>query len=113
VLRFQGSVRAVIAATITRPELAPARPGFRFGLIDHALDPVVGAPDQVSAPRVIQLKQDLAAIISAEALFSLTDLCGLDSDRAIGSLRRTARAITDVAMSEIEPDPAAGARRRR
>jgi AcrR family transcriptional regulator len=113
VLRFQGSVRAVIAATITRPELVPTRPGFRFGLIDHALDPVLGASDQASAPRVIQLKQDLAAIISAEALFSLTDLCGLDANRAIGSLRRTARTITDVAMSEIKPDPAATAQRRR
>jgi hypothetical protein len=37
VLAYQGAVRAMIAATITRPELAPVRPGLRFGLIDQAL----------------------------------------------------------------------------
>lgn len=35
----QGSVRAMIAATITRPETVTTRPGIRFGLIDHALLP--------------------------------------------------------------------------
>ena len=39
VLAYQGAVRAMIAATIVRPELAPIRPGLRFGLIDQALDP--------------------------------------------------------------------------
>ena len=39
VLGYQGSVRAMISATITRPESASARPGIRFGLIDHALVP--------------------------------------------------------------------------
>src|SRR5208283_5036010 len=32
-------VRFMVSATIARPELAPARPGFRFGLIDQALGP--------------------------------------------------------------------------
>ena len=41
-------------------------------------------------------------MVSAEALFSLTDLCGLDLDRAIDSLRRTARTITEVAVGEID-----------
>ncbi|MFF0223385.1 hypothetical protein [Streptomyces sp. NPDC004629] len=39
ILARQGSVRAMIAATITRPEIAATRPGIRFGLIDHALMP--------------------------------------------------------------------------
>src|ERR1700751_4660659 len=50
VLRYQGAVRAMISATITRPELAASyRPGIRFGLIDQSLDPVasvLGLPTQ-------------------------------------------------------------------
>src|ERR1017187_3861613 len=42
VLSYQGAVRAMISATITRPELAAHRPGIRFGLINQALDPVAG-----------------------------------------------------------------------
>ena len=39
VLSYQGAVRAMISATITRPELAAShRPGIRFGLIDQAPD---------------------------------------------------------------------------
>jgi AcrR family transcriptional regulator len=37
VLSRQGAVRALIAATITRPEQAHARPGLRFGMIAEAL----------------------------------------------------------------------------
>ncbi len=37
VLSYQGAVRAMIAATIRRPEMAATRPGIRFGLIDQAL----------------------------------------------------------------------------
>src|ERR1700683_3713687 len=42
VLAAQGAVRAMISASITRPELAPGRPGYRFGLIDYALAPLAG-----------------------------------------------------------------------
>ena len=98
---YQGSVRALIGATITKPAHVPARPGFRFGLIDLALDPVIDTSTEAAARRLAQLKEDLAAVVSAEALFSLTDLCGLDLDRAIDSLRRTARTITEVAVGEI------------
>ena len=93
VLSYQGAVRAMISATITRPELAAHRPGIRFGLINHALDPIAGT---LSLPpqRLAQLKHDLAAIISAEALFTLTDLCHLTPDDAVASLVRTATTIT-------------------
>jgi AcrR family transcriptional regulator len=101
VLTYQGSVRGVIAATITRPETVPGRPGFRFGLIDEALDPVVPAPTDAARRRLAILKQDLAAVISAEALLSLTDLSGLAPDDAIASLVRTARAVTTVALAEL------------
>lgn len=97
VLAYQGAVRAMIAATVTRPELVAARPGIRFGLIDQALDPVAGtaglAPDVLT-----RLKQDLAAVVSAEAVFSLTDLARLTPDDAIASLVRTASTITAAAV---------------
>jgi hypothetical protein len=40
VLVYQGAVRAMISATITRPALAAHRPGIRFGLIDTAPDKI-------------------------------------------------------------------------
>ncbi|MBU3066468.1 TetR/AcrR family transcriptional regulator [Nocardia sp. NEAU-G5] len=101
VVAYQGSVRAVIAATVVNPPRARERPGFRFGLIDEALDPVLPADTPAAAARLIQLKQDLAAVVSADALFSLTDLCGLNTDQAIASLQRTARTITQAALHEF------------
>jgi AcrR family transcriptional regulator len=101
VTAYQGSVRAVIAATVADPPQARQRPGFRFGLIDYALDPVIPATSPAAAERLAQLKQDLAAVVSADALFSLTDLCGLDTDSAIASLRRTARTVTEAALPAL------------
>jgi len=98
---YQGAVRAAIAATVTRPSTVARRPGFRFGLIDAALDPVVTADSERAGRRLAQLKDDLAAILSAEALFTLTDLRGLGVDDAVASLRRTAETITSVAMRDI------------
>jgi AcrR family transcriptional regulator len=94
VLSSQAAVRAMISATIVRPELAAARPGIRFGLIDEALAPL-GATDPA---RLRQLRQDLAAVLSAEAFFSLTDLARLTPDDAIASLVRTATAVTQAAL---------------
>jgi AcrR family transcriptional regulator len=95
---FQGGVRAMISATITRPELASARPGIRFGLIDEALAPLGDTLDAAGLARLAQLKADLAAVISSEALFSLTDLVGLSADDAIASLVRTATAVVEAAL---------------
>ncbi len=96
VLAYQGAVRAMISATIARPELSALRPGIRFGLISQALDPIADALP-LPAEGLAQLKHDLAAIISAEALFSLTDLCHLSADDAVASLTRTATTITETA----------------
>jgi AcrR family transcriptional regulator len=104
VLGYQGAVRAMISATITRPELAAHRPGIRFGLINQALDPIAGTL-QLPPERLAQLKHDLAAIISAEALFSLTDLCHLTPDDAMGSLVRTATTITAAATRDDGTGP--------
>jgi AcrR family transcriptional regulator len=108
VLAYQGAVRAMISATITRPELAIARPGIRFGLIDHALAPFEAtlAARNPDAPR--HLKRDLAVVVSAEALFSLTDLCGLDPEDAITSAVRTARTLTEAAFGRTRRARSAG-----
>ena len=99
VLSRQGVVRALIAATITRPGEPQARPGLRFGLIDSALAPLehtLGATDPAA---LTQLKRDLAVVVSAEALFSLTDACGLDPEEAIVSIVHTATTLTRAATA--------------
>ncbi|MFF3248194.1 TetR/AcrR family transcriptional regulator [Streptomyces sp. NPDC002870] len=98
VLLRQGAVRAVIAATITRPEAASARPGIRFGLIDHALAPLEDTLGATDPEALAQLKRDLAVVVSAEALFALTDLCGLSPDDAIASAVHTATTLTEAAL---------------
>jgi AcrR family transcriptional regulator len=101
VLSRQGVVRALIAATITRQGQAYARPGLRFGLIDSALAPLEGTPGTpgTAAPAVLaQLKRDLAVVVSAEALFTLTDACGLEPEEAIASIVHTATTLTRAAL---------------
>jgi len=100
VLSLQTAVRGMIAATIIRPEAASARPGIRFGLIDEALAPLDGTLGVTDPGRLARLKGDLAAVLSAEALFSLTDLARLTPDEAIASLVRTASTITSAALRE-------------
>ena len=99
VLAYQGAVRAMIAATITRPELAHNRPGLRFGLIDHALAPLRGTLAVTDPGAFRQLRLDLAVVVSAEALFTLTDLCGLTPEQAISSAARTAGTLTTAAAA--------------
>jgi AcrR family transcriptional regulator len=97
VLEYQGAVRTVIAAAITQPAGAAERPGLRFGLIDAALAPLG------KKPGLAQLKRDLAVVVSAEALFCLTDLCGLSPERAIASIVHTATTVTRAAV-DGQPD---------
>ena len=50
-------------------------------------------------PEVLaQLKRDLAVVMSAEALFVLTDLCRLPPADAIASAVHTARTLTAAAL---------------
>ena len=98
VLARQGVVRAMIAATVVRPADAAARPGLRVGLIDQALEPLadtLGADDPAA---LAQLKLDLAVVVSAEALFTLTDLCKLDPEDAVASAVHTATTLTRAAL---------------
>ena len=84
----------MIAASITRPDVAGHRPGHRFAFIDDALAPLAGTEPEVLA----QLKRDLAVVMSAEAVFVLTDLCGLSPQDAVASAVRTARSLTTAAV---------------
>ena len=95
-------VRSMIAATIVGPELSGrARPGIRFGLIEYALAPFFDALDSANPDLVAQLRLDLAVVVSAEALFCLTDLCGLSTDDAIDSAEKTARTLTSAAFAQV------------
>lgn len=98
VLAYQGSVRAMIAATITRPEVAATRPGIRFKWIDYVLAPWEATLAPVDPAVVLRLKHELAAVVSPEALFSLTDLCGLSPDDAISTAVRVATTLTAAAL---------------
>ncbi|MEV6350058.1 TetR family transcriptional regulator [Actinoplanes sp. NPDC051851] len=100
VLRRQGAVRAVVAASIARPSAAAERPVRRFALIEHALAPWAATHDGE------QLARDLAVVISAESMFTLTDLCRLSPDEAIASLVATARRVTAAAVRAGSGDPA-------
>ena len=97
VLTHQGATRAMIAATITRPATASSRPGLRFGLIDYALAPLEST---LPAAELAQLRNDLVVVVSAEALFCLTDLCGLAPEAAIASAVHTATTLTQAAVQK-------------
>jgi AcrR family transcriptional regulator len=98
----QGVVRSMIAATIIQPEFArSARPGIRFGLIEQALSPFLGVLESADPNLPAQLRRDLAIVVSAEALFSLTDLCGLSTKDAIDSAEKTASSLTAFAFEQI------------
>ncbi len=90
----------MISASIVRPDSPALRPGLRFGLIEHALAPLESNLGQQRPAALAQLKQDLAVVVSAEAYFTLTDLCGLTPDEAIASAVRTARTITAAALAD-------------
>lgn len=100
VIAYQGAVRAMISHTIVAAD-ARARPGLRFGLIDYALRPFADGPVSLRPDAMTRLKQDLAIVVSAEALFTLTDLCGLSPDDAIASAVRAASTLTRAAFSQV------------
>jgi AcrR family transcriptional regulator len=98
---YQGAVRAMISHTIVAPARSQARPGIRFDLIDYALAPFAspGGPAFLSPEALARLKQDLAIVVSAEALFVLTDLCDLPVEEAIAAAARTAQTLTQAAFT--------------
>jgi AcrR family transcriptional regulator len=99
VLANESAVRAMIAGSVTRPEIAARRPGHRFGLIDAALAP---AAHRLDPATLTQLRRGLTVVVSADALFTLTDLCELSRPDAVDSVVRTARALTEAAFRAAE-----------
>jgi AcrR family transcriptional regulator len=98
----QAVVRSMISATIAQPDLSGrARPGIRFGLIEFALAPFFDVFEAANPKLLAQLRLDLAVVVSAEALFTLTDLCGLSIEDAIASAEKTARTLTSAAFQQI------------
>jgi AcrR family transcriptional regulator len=101
---YQGAVRAMMSHTITAPADARTRPGIRFGLIDYALAPFERQTGPAGGPALdpeamASLKQELAVVVSAEAFFVLTDLCGLTPDDAIRTAARSAATLTSAAFA--------------
>jgi AcrR family transcriptional regulator len=104
----QAVVRSMISATMVQPEISGrARPGIRFGLIEYALAPFIDVFEAANPELLAQLRLDLAVVVSAEALFCLTDLCGLSVGDAIDSAERTAITLTSAAFQQIDPGRAA------
>jgi AcrR family transcriptional regulator len=103
VASYQGAVRIMMSAAIIRPDGPAIRPMRRLALIELALAPVAETLGKTERRALHQLRNDLAVVISAEAFFTLTDLCGLSAKAAISSGTRTARTLTAEAMRAIEP----------
>ena len=99
VLGRQGVARALIAATIAKPGSPQARPGLRLAFIDHALAPLDDTIGITHPAALAQLKRDLTVVVSAEALFSLTDQHGLSPEQAIDSIVHTATTFTRGAIA--------------
>ena len=100
VIERQGAIRALISVSIARGTARQVRPGYRFALIDQALAPLSG-PNGIDEARLEQLRRDLAVVISAEAVLTLTDLYGLDGETAVASIVHTASLITDSTLSRL------------
>jgi AcrR family transcriptional regulator len=102
VIERQGAIRALMSLSIARGTPRAVRPGYRFALIDHALAPLTGRKPGIDAATLEQLRRDLAVVISAEAILTLTDLYGLDPEAAVASIVHTARLITEATLSRAE-----------
>ena len=62
-------------------------------------DPAVSHKVEIATAAGSQLRRDLAVVVSAEALFTLIDLRGLNPEQAIASATRTARTLTIAAAA--------------
>ena len=101
VIERQGAIRALMSVSIARGTARALRPGYRFALIDQALAPLSARKPGIDAARLEQLRRDLAVVISAEAVLTLIDLYGLDSEAAVASIVHTARLITESTLSRV------------
>jgi hypothetical protein len=72
-------------------------------LIEEALGPLTDTLADTDPDVVAQLTRDLVVVVSAEALFTLTNLGGLSPDDAIASAVRTATTLTTAALRNAAP----------
>ena len=87
---------AVPCVLLLQLRQVPGVPAHR--LLGALRDQRLAVGDQLSQ---VQLKRDLAVTVSAEALFTLTDLCGLGQDEAIARAAQTAATLTAAAFSGV------------
>ena len=99
VIERQGAIRALISVSITGRTARHVRPGYRFALIDQALSPLTRHDHSIDAATLEQLRRDLAVVISAEAVLTLTDLYALGPKATVASIVHTARLITEATLS--------------
>jgi AcrR family transcriptional regulator len=99
VIERQGAIRVLMSVSIARGTASALRPGYRFALIDQALAPLSARTPGFDAATLEQLRRDLAIVISAEAVLTLTDLYGLDAEAVVASIAHTARLITEATLS--------------
>ena len=99
VIERQSAIRALMSVSIARGTARRVRPGYRFALIDQALAPLTGHKSGMDAAALEQLRRDLAVVVSAEAVLTLTDLYALNPDAAVASIVHTARLITEATLS--------------
>jgi AcrR family transcriptional regulator len=101
VIERQGAIRALMSVSVARGDAAALRPGYRFALMDQALAPL-SSQDSLDAAALEQLRRDLAVVISAEAVFTLTDLYGLDPEAAVASIAHTAGLVTEATITRAK-----------
>ena len=89
-LNAEHAVRAIAAESVRRG--TTSRPAHRFEIVEYALSTLEPGPHRD------ELARRLSVVVSAESLFGLLDLNGLDRDAATATL--TACAVAVVRGSE-------------
>ena len=102
----QAVVRSMISATISASsrDLSGRARSQGLPFCTYRGAPWLRSPRPSSRPSPadwLGLRLDLAVVVSAEALFCLTDLCGLSVGDAIASAEKTARTLTSAAFQPI------------
>ena len=93
----------MIGLTINRRDAVGARPAHRIGLIESALAPLAARDADVDAvwDRLRHLRNDLAVVVSAEALFTLADIKSLTPTAAVASVNVAASRLVDEAVRDL------------
>ena len=96
--RHEHALRAMLAASITRPATpGPRRQNRRAGLIDAALAPVRG---RLTPAAYRRLTAALALIFGTESMIVFRDVLGMTPDQARKVKSWAIRALVDAALAE-------------